>query len=189
MKIVVAITGASGSKLGFKFIEFVAKQHKVFVVISKSALNTISYEHNKSLPNSENITYYDDNMLEACISSGSFKADCMAVLPCSMNSMAKFTIGLADTLIPRVFSVMLKENRNILIAPREMPYNQIQLKNMLKLSKLGIIVAPPVMGYYSKQSTINDMENFLVGRWCDMLNIENSLYKRWHENDTNKLQS
>ncbi len=180
MKIVVAITGASGIKLGLKFINFVAKKNEVFVVLSKSAKTTMTLETQESLPNSENITYYDDSGLDACISSGSFGVDCLAVIPCSMNTLAKFTVGICDTLISRTFAVMLKENRPVLLAPREMPYNQIQLKNMLALSKLGVHIAPPVMGYYSSQETLEDMENFLVGKWCDILNIENNLYKRWN---------
>jgi 4-hydroxy-3-polyprenylbenzoate decarboxylase len=180
MKIVVAITGASGVKLGIKFINFIANKHTVYVVLSKSSKKTISIESCGPLPNSENITYYDDDSLDACISSGSFSVDSLAIIPCSMNTLAKFSVGICDTLVTRTFAVMLKENRPILVAPREMPYNQIQLENMLKLSKLGVHIAPPVMGYYSSQQTLQDMENFLIGKWCDILQIENHLYKRWN---------
>jgi 4-hydroxy-3-polyprenylbenzoate decarboxylase len=96
-----------------------------------------------------------------------------------MNTLAKCTVGIADSLITRVFSVMLKEKRNIVLSPREMPYNTIQLENMTKLSTLGVTIAPPVLGYYSKQQTLDEMENFMIGKWFDLLKIEHNLYKRW----------
>jgi polyprenyl P-hydroxybenzoate/phenylacrylic acid decarboxylase-like protein len=77
------------------------------------------------------------------------------------------------------FSVMLKEKREIIIAPRELPLNTIMLENMLKLSNLGVVIAPPILGYYSSQQTLEDMENFIIGKWMDLLKIDNKLYKRW----------
>jgi 4-hydroxy-3-polyprenylbenzoate decarboxylase len=74
---------------------------------------------------------------------------------------------------------MLKEKKDIILAPREMPYNTIQLENMTKLSSLGVVIAPPVLGYYSQQTTLDDMEKFLIGKWFDLLKIKHSLYKRW----------
>jgi 4-hydroxy-3-polyprenylbenzoate decarboxylase len=74
---------------------------------------------------------------------------------------------------------MLKENRKLLIAPREMPFSQISLENMLKLSKMGVIIAPPVNAYYSNQNTLEDMEKFFIGKWFDLLGIENELFIRW----------
>jgi 4-hydroxy-3-polyprenylbenzoate decarboxylase len=76
---------------------------------------------------------------------------------------------------------MLKERRNIVLAPREMPYNTIQLENMAKLSTLGVTIAPPVLGYYSKQQTLEEMEKFIIGKWFDLLNIEHNLFVRWGE--------
>lgn len=88
-------------------------------------------------------------------------------------------MGIADSLITRAFSVMLKEKREIIIAPRELPLNTIMLENMLKLSNLGVVIAPPILGYYSSQQTLEDMENFIIGKWMDLLKIDNKLYKRW----------
>ena len=84
-----------------------------------------------------------------------------------------------DSLITRAFSVMLKEKREIIVAPRELPLNTIMLENMLKLSNLGVVIAPPILGYYSNQQTLEDMENFIIGKWMDLLKIDNTLYKRW----------
>ena len=96
-----------------------------------------------------------------------------------MNTLAKCSVGISDSLITRAFTVMLKENREIILAPREMPFNSIALENMLKLSKLGITIAPPILGYYSSQQTLEEMENFLIGKWFDLLKIDNNLYERW----------
>ena len=179
MKLVVGITGASGVGLGLKFLDLLPKSIEVFCVISNSAKTALQYEENRALPNSDKILFYDDDSIGACIASGSFKTDAMIILPCSMNTLAKCTVGIADTLITRTFSVMLKEKRKIVLAPREMPLNTIQLENMTKLSSLGVIISPPMLGYYSNQQTLEDMENFIIGKWFDTLGIEHNLFKRW----------
>ncbi len=183
-RLVIGISGASGVELGLKFLKFIPKEIEVFLVLSKSAKYTLSLESNnsyKAITLKENVTLYDDTELGAPISSGSFQTDAFIVVPCSMNTLAKCTVGISDTLITRVFSVMLKERRNIVLAPREMPYNTIQLENMAKLSSLGVAIAPPVIGYYSKQQTLEDMEKFIIGKWLDLLHIEHDLFKRWGE--------
>lgn len=183
MKITVAISGASGSNLGVNFIKLLPKDIKVFVVFSKSAKRALKLENNISVnqifEEYENITIFKDSDIGASIASGSFKVDKMIILPCSMNTLAKCAVGISDSLITRAFTVMLKEKKEIVIAPREMPLNTIALKNMLKLSKLGVTIAPPILGYYSKQQSLEDMEKFLIGKWFDLLKIDNNLYKRW----------
>ncbi|MEA3383827.1 MAG: UbiX family flavin prenyltransferase [Campylobacterota bacterium] len=179
MKIIVAITGASGVQLGIKLLELIPSNIEVFAIISNSAKITLDLETNYKFNNIDNIKFYEDTNLAAPFASGSFKTDGFIIIPCSMNTLAKCSVGISDTLITRVFSVMLKEKRNIVIAPREMPYNTIQLQSMAKLSNMGISIAPPVLGYYSDQQTLADMENFLIGKWFDLLHIEHNLYKRW----------
>ncbi|MDD3007897.1 MAG: UbiX family flavin prenyltransferase [Arcobacter sp.] len=183
MRITVAISGASGTNLGLNFIKYLPKEIEVFVVFSKSAKRALKLENNISInelfKENENITVFKDSNIGASIASGSFKVDKMIILPCSMNTLAKCAVGISDSLITRAFTVMLKEKRDIVIAPREMPLSTIALKNMLKLSKLGVTIAPPILGYYSSQQSLEDMENFLIGKWFDLLKIENNLYKRW----------
>ena len=183
MKITVAISGASGSNLGVNFIKLLPKEIEVFVVFSKSAKRALKLENNisvnKIFEEYENVTIFKDSDIGASIASGSFKVDKMIILPCSMNTLAKCAVGISDSLITRAFTVMLKEKREIVVAPREMPLNTIALKNMLKLSKLGVTIAPPILGYYSKQQSLEDMEKFLIGKWFDLLKIDNNLYKRW----------
>lgn len=183
MKITVAISGASGSNLGVNFVKQIPKDIEVFVVFSKSAKTALKLENGvstkKLFEGYENITIFKDSNIGASIASGSFKVDKMIVLPCSMNTLAKCAVGISDSLITRAFTVMLKEKREIVLAPREMPLNSIVLENMLKLSKLGVIIAPPILGYYSSQQSLEDMEKFLIGKWFDLLKIDNNLYKRW----------
>ena len=183
MKITVAISGASGSNLGVNFVKQIPKDIEVFVVFSKSAKKALKLENNLSVNNIfddyENVTIFKDSNIGASIASGSFKVDKMIILPCSQNTLAKCAVGISDSLITRAFTVMLKEKRDIIVAPREMPLNTIALKNMLTLSKLGVVIAPPVVGYYSNQQSLEDMEKFLIGKWFDLLKIDNNLYKRW----------
>ena len=184
-KLVIGISGASGVELGLKFLKYIPDSIEVFLILSNSAKHTLSLESNNAdlldctINNKSHITLLDDNDLGACVSSGSFQTDGYIIVPCSMNTLAKCTVGISDTLITRVFSVMLKERRHIVLAPREMPYNTIQLENMAKLSTLGVTIAPPVLGYYSEQQTLEDMEKFIIGKWFDLLHIEHNLFKRW----------
>jgi 4-hydroxy-3-polyprenylbenzoate decarboxylase len=179
LKIIVGITGSSGTQLGFKFLSLIPKDIEVFAIVSKAGKKALKLEENTKFKKLENVTYLSDQNLAASVSSGSFKTDGYIIVPCSMNTLAKCAVGISDTLITRVFSVMLKEKRKIVIAPREMPLNTIQLENMTKLSKLDVSIAPPVLGYYSEQQTLDEMENFIIGKWFDLLNIEHDLYKRW----------
>lgn len=183
MRITVAISGASGSNLGVNFVKQIPKDIEVFLVFSKSAKIALKLENgisaNKIFEEYENITVFKDSNIGASIASGSFKVDKMIIIPCSMNTLAKCAVGISDSLITRAFTVMLKEKREIVLAPREMPFNSIVLENMLKLSNLGVTIAPPVLGYYSAQQSLEEMEKFLIGKWFDLLKINNNLYKRW----------
>ncbi len=179
MKLVVGITGASGVGLGLKFLDLLPQSVEVYCVLSNSAKTALQLEQTRSLPTGKNILFYDDKSIGACIASGSFQTDAMIILPCSMNTLAKCSVGIADSLITRAFSVMLKEKRKVVLAPREMPFNTIHLENMTKLSTIGVIISPPMLGYYSNQQTLEEMENFIIGKWFDTLGIEHNLYKRW----------
>ena len=112
--------------------------------------------------------------------SGSYGMDIMMITPCSMNTLAKIANGIEDNLITRSAAVMIKEKKTLLIAPREIPFSSIHLENMLKLSRLGVIIAPPILGYYSNQKTIKQMEKFIIGKWFDLVGIKNKFYKRWN---------
>lgn len=170
-RIIVGISGASGVELGLSFIKALPKEIEKYIIVSDHAKIVFEKESNTFL--------LDDENIGAVTASGSFKTDAMAIIPCSMNTLAKITHGIADNLLTRTAAVMIKEKRPLLLAPREMPFSAIALENMLKLSQLGIHIAPPVMGYYAKAATLEDMENFLIGKWFDILGIEHNLFQRW----------
>ncbi len=170
-RLIIGISGASGVELGIKFIKALPKEIEKYIIIS---------EHAKIVFEKEDNTFVlDDENIGAISASGSFKSDGMVIIPCSMNTLAKITYGIADNLLTRSASVMIKEKRPLLLAPREMPFSPIALENMLKLSTLGIHIAPPVLGYYANIQTLEDMEKFLIGKWFDLLGIEHALFKRW----------
>ena len=170
-KIIVGISGASGVSLGEKFVSYLPKEIEAYIVYSEHSKVVLQKEENRKL--------LDNNDISECIASGSFKTDAMVIIPCSMNTLAKISVGIADNLITRAASVMIKERRTLLLAPREMPYSSIALENMLKLSNCGVIIAPPVAGYYADITSLEDMEKFFIGKWFDLLGIEHSLFKRW----------
>ena len=172
MRLVVAITGASGVQLGKKFVDYLPSNIEVHVVVSDNALTVESFENKQ-------VTMHSSNNIAASISSGSFRVDATAIIPCSMNTLAKVACGISDNLPSRVAAVALKEQKKLLLAPRELPFSAIALENMQKLATLGVVIAPPVMGYYSESSNLEDMEKFIIGKWYDVLDIENTLYERW----------
>ena len=174
-KIIVGISGASGAHIGFNVLERLPQESVKHLVLS---------EHAKVVLDKENdIKQYNNRDIGASIASGSYGADIMMITPCSMNTLAKIACGIADDLITRAASVMIKENKKLLLAPREMPFSAIALENMLKLSRLGVIIAPPVAAYYAQTETIDEMEDFFIGKWFDLLDIEHDLYKRWSSDD------
>jgi len=170
-KILVCISGASGANLGLKLYSLIPAAFERYLVISKNARTVLEKE--------ENIFLNDD--IAAAPASGSFGVDITFIVPCSMNTLAKIANGIADNLITRAACVAIKEKKKLILAPRELPFSQIALENMLKLSKINnIFIAPPVIAYYNNPKTINDMEKFLIGKWFDLAGIENNLFKRWN---------
>jgi len=167
MKVLVAITGASGFSLGKKCYELVPEEK--YLIVSDNAKIVAQKEEN----------IFDNSDISASPASGSFGIDVMMITPCSMNTLAKIANGIEDNLITRSAAVVIKERKTLLLAPREIPFSAIHLENMLKLSRLGVIIAPPILGYYSNQSSLEDMENFIIGKWFDLVGIKNNLYKRW----------
>jgi 4-hydroxy-3-polyprenylbenzoate decarboxylase len=169
MKILVAISGASGVSLGIKAYELLPNDIEKHLVLSDSARTVLKLEEGFSNAN-----------IAAPSASGSFGIEAMLLAPCSMNTLAKIACGIADNLITRSAYVMIKEKRRLLIAPREIPFDPIALDNMLKLSRIGVIIAPPIVGYYADHNTVDEMERFIIGRWFDLLDIRNDLFLRWN---------
>jgi 4-hydroxy-3-polyprenylbenzoate decarboxylase len=171
LRLIIGISGASGVGLAQKFIEHLPKNIEKYIIVTDNAKVVLSKE--------ENCHFLDNSDISEVTASGSFKTDAMIIVPCSMNTLAKISVGIADNLLTRTATVMLKERRKLILAPREMPYSTIALENMTKLSQNGVIIAPPVLGYYANMSNLDDMEKFLIGKWYDLLGIDHQLFKRW----------
>ena len=171
MKLIIAISGASSAGLALKFIKYLPEDIDKHIVISDNAKIVLEKE--------EGLTQYDNQDISAPIASGSFQADSMIILPCSINTLSKISVGISDNLITRSASVMIKERKKLILGVREMPLSSIVLENMLKLSQNNCIIAPPIIGYYSNPKSIEDLEKFLIGKYFDMLGIKHNLFKRW----------
>jgi 4-hydroxy-3-polyprenylbenzoate decarboxylase len=127
----------------------------------------------------ENLHVYDLHNYAAPIASGSFRTKGMIVIPCSMGSLSGMAIGASGNLIERAADVMLKEKRPLVIVPRETPLHQIQLENMLTLSKAGATILPAMPGFYHNPTTMEELIDFVVGKALDVLGVEHELFKRW----------
>jgi 4-hydroxy-3-polyprenylbenzoate decarboxylase len=179
MKIVIGITGASGTVYGIMLLENL-KEEK-FLIVSENAKKIIEYETEYKIKDVKKLAehYYENNDLFPDISSGSFHFDAMIIVPCSMSTLSKIANGISDNLITRTAAVCLKEKRKLVLVPRETPVSTIHLQNMAKLSESGAIILPAMPGFYPKPENIDDTVNFVVGKIMDCLGIENNLYKRW----------
>ena len=180
--IVVGITGASGVIYGIRLLEALKELNiENSLVISDAARIVIESETEYSVEDVINLadTYYNFNDLTASINSGSFKADGLAIVPCSMKTLSSIANGYGANTITRVADVSLKEKRPTVIVPRETPLRSIHLQNMLTLSQEGAVILPAMPGFYSAHDSVNDQINFIVGKILDSLKIENNLFKRW----------
>lgn len=189
-KIIIGITGASGSIYAIRLIEELLKKDIfVHIVCTDNGKKVMKFETNVDIDEWVRIlkeTYNhvkleDINDLFSGVASGSYKFDAMVVVPCSMGTLAEISNGLAKNLLCRAADVALKENRKLILVPRETPLNAIHLENMLKLSKLGVSILPAMPGFYHKPESMEDLINFVVGKILDSLSIENILFKKWED--------
>lgn len=179
--IIVAITGASGAIYGIKILELLA-QHNIIthLIVSKAAALTIALETEYSINNIIQLSTYHHKYLDiaAPIASGSVKTSGMIVAPCSAKTLASIAQGYEDNLIARAASVTLKERRSLVLMLRESPYHLTHLENMIRVTKMGGIIAPPVPAFYNKPSNICDIVSYSAGRVLDLLGYNMSI-KRW----------
>jgi 4-hydroxy-3-polyprenylbenzoate decarboxylase len=177
----IAITGATGVQLAIKLLQFLNKKKiKTELIISKIAKEIINIETDIKISDIQNLAdkNYDLEDLTAPPASGSYKIDTMVIVPCSMKTLAAIANGYADNLITRAADVMIKEKRKLILVVRESPLSAIHLENMLKLAKLGVVIAPPVPSYYIKPKSVDDLIEYTVGRLLDQMGIESNI-KRW----------
>lgn len=143
---------------------------------------TIAAETEYSLSTVEKLSskVYKFNNVAASISSGSFRVDGMVVIPCSMHTLGALASGVADNLLTRAGEVTLKEKRPLIVVPRETPLTIIHIENMARLAQSGAVILPAMPAFYSKPKTVAEIIDHTVGKVLDILNIENTLFKRWN---------
>jgi len=192
IKIIVGITGSSGVIYGIKLLYFLKKSKiETHIVLSKWAEKNIEIETDESIVEVKKLASFEyrENDMAASISSGSFKTDGMIIIPCSMKTLASIANGYDDNLISRAASVTIKENRKLVIVPRETPLSQIHLSNMLKLAKIGVTILPAMPGFYHRPKTINDLILHIVGKTLDQFEINNEVFKRWKNNESDSIKN
>jgi len=178
-KIVVAITGASGSIYAKLLLGFLKQQDiEVGVIMSDNA--KIVWQHELGNENYGNypFTFYDKTDFNAPFASGSAKYDTMIVVPCSMGTLGRIANGISNDLLTRAADVILKERRKLILVARETPYNLIHINNMKTITEAGGIICPATPSFYSQPSTIEEVAQTVVNRIIDLAGFENDSY-RW----------
>lgn len=185
-KIVLAITGASGSVYALKLLEKLsalkAPPAEVAIVISDTAKEIWEYETGQKFLSKPPVKIYENNNFFAPFASGSSTYDTMIICPASMGTIGRIANGVSDDLISRAADVILKERRKLILVPRETPYNLIHIKNMETLTLAGAIICPASPSFYSKPQTIDDLVITVVDRIISLAGFEGDSY-HWLEND------
>ncbi|MHB1454892.1 MAG: UbiX family flavin prenyltransferase [Saccharofermentanales bacterium] len=187
-KIIVGITGASGSVLAHRLVEtLLGLGHEVHLLSTANGAEVCRFELGRSFEDlcdsyrllGPDLHVYSNDNLFAGISSGSFKTDAMVVIPCSMGTLAKVAAGISDNLIARCADVMIKEHRQLVLVTRESPLSAIHLENMLKLARLGVTIMPPATPFYHKPETLDESVDLTIGRILETIGIGNPYHKVW----------
>lgn len=196
--VTLAITGASGAPYGLRLLQcLLAADCRVYLMLSRAAEVVITTETNIDLPEElEDQQIYladrygagDDQLvlLEkddwfAPVASGSSSPTTMVICPASGGTLSAIAMGASNNLIERAADVALKERRKLILVPREAPYSEIHLENMLKLTRMGAVIIPASPGFYHRPRVIEDLVDFVVARILDQCAIEQDIMPRWGE--------
>ena len=197
-RIAVALTGASGMPYGIRLVEcLLAAGAKVELLYSQVAQIVAKQEMDLALPARAvevqrllaerfgaaegQLAAYGREEWFAPLASGSNPPDAMVVCPCTMGTLASIAAGLSSNLIERAADVCLKERRPLILVPRETPFSTLHLENMLRLSRMGVVILPPSPGFYTHPQSVQDMVDFVVARVLDQLGVAHRLMPRWGE--------
>jgi len=181
-RLIVGITGATGTIFGVRLLQMLhGSGVETHMVLSKWAARTLVHETDYTIEQVQNLATHNYPLGDqgAAISSGSFVTLGMVIVPCSMRSLAAIANGLADNLIHRAADVILKERRKLVLVVRESPLHEIHLENMLKLSRMGVVILPPVPAFYNHPQNLDDMINHVTMRILDQFDIHLDVMNRW----------
>lgn len=186
-RIVLSITGASGAAYARRLLEcLAAAQVEIHLVVSPNGQRLLADELGvadaRTLVGPEHagrVTAHAYRDIGATVASGSFLTDGMVICPCSSKTLGEIASGTGSNLIARAAAVHLKEARRLVLVHREMPVSQIDLENMLRVSRAGGILCPASPGFYMHPQTLADLVDFVAGKICDLLGVPHSLNTRW----------
>jgi 4-hydroxy-3-polyprenylbenzoate decarboxylase len=182
-RIIVGMTGATGAIIAVRVLQLLQDSDvETHLVMSKWAVRTLLHETSHRPDDVERLAshVYAAGDQGAAISSGSFVTDGMIVVPCSMRTLAAIAHGFGDNLIHRAADVVLKERRKLVLAVRESPLNDIHLENMLKLSRTGAIICPPMPAFYTRPKSVNEIVDWAATRLLDQIGVHTALAHRWN---------
>lgn len=186
--IVVGITGASGAAYAVRLLDCLTHAHvTVHLIVTPNGrrllhdeldIEDISAEALLGRP-CERLVIHPYRDVGSVLGSGSFRTDGMIVCPCTGNTLAAIAAGLADNLLDRAAAVTLKEQRRLILVPREMPMSVIELQNALRLARAGAVICPASPGFYMRPTSIDHLVDFVVGKLLDLLAVPHELNTRW----------
>jgi polyprenyl P-hydroxybenzoate/phenylacrylic acid decarboxylase-like protein len=184
-RLVVGVSGASGAILAIKILERLRElpEWESHLILSTGARRTIALETDYAIAQVEALAAknYPLNDIGAGIASGTFRTAGMVIVPCSMKTLAGVANGFAENLLMRAADVTLKERRPLVLVPRETPLSRVHLRNLLLASEAGAVILPPMVSYYNRPATIEDVSQQMVGRILDVFNISAPNFHRWKE--------
>jgi 4-hydroxy-3-polyprenylbenzoate decarboxylase len=181
-RLIIGMTGSTGAIFGVRFLEALKNADvETHLIISKWAQRTIEHETNYTVEQVRALAtvVHSQGDMGATISSGSFLTEGMVVIPCSMRTLAGISNGYGEHLVHRAADVVLKERRKLCLVVRETPLSEVHLENMLKLSRMGVVMLPPMPAFYNHPQTVDDVVNHIVGRVLDQFGFPAPFEKRW----------
>ena len=182
MRLVVAITGASGVIYGIRLLQALQElKIETHLILTAWGARTVEIETDETADHVRSLAtkVYEDSNMAAAISSGSFRVDGMAIVPCSMKTLASIANGFDDSLVSRAAGVCIKEQRKLVLVPRETPLSRIHLENMAKIAGVGAVILPAMPGFYHRPGNVDDLIDHVVGKVLDQFGIDHNLFKRW----------
>lgn len=193
-KYVLGITAASGAPIALRVLETLLKSAEVHLIATSGSFYIIRHETGLDFAGknsaeteakfrrhfkAKRLYVWDEADMAAPVSSGSFITDGMLIVPCSMKTLAGVAAGYANTLVERSADVTIKEGRTLVVCPRETPFSGIHLENMLRLSRVGVRIVPPICGYYHGPKSLSDMTDFIAGKILASMGVKHSLFPAW----------
>jgi 4-hydroxy-3-polyprenylbenzoate decarboxylase len=183
LRVIIGVTGASGSVYGWRLLEKIhlSRSAEVHLIVSRSGERTAFLELGKTIADFKKLAdhWYPLEDIGSRLASGSYQTDAMIIAPCSIHTMSAIAMGISSNLMVRAADVILKERRKLVLMVRESPFHLGHLRNMTALAEMGAIIAPPVPGFYHQPKTIADLVEHSVDRALDLVGLSAPDTRRW----------